>query len=280
MLNIDLHCHSTISDGLLTPAQLVTRAATRGVEILALTDHDDVAGLDEARCEAAAKNITLINGVEISVSWRGRTLHIVGLGINPQHPPLAQGLASIRDGRVTRARNIATQLDKHGIHGSLEGAYDHTGEGQLIGRMHFARFLVEQGHAKDIKSVFKKFLIKGKPGYTKHEWATLSDAVDWICGSGGRAVIAHPARYKLGKNVMDDLLNEFRQAGGLAIEVITASHTKEQALFFAHHAQRKGLMASCGSDFHGPDESYYDLGRLPDLPADCLPVWHDWIKKA
>jgi len=280
MLNIDLHCHSTISDGLLTPAQLVTRAASRGVEILALTDHDDVAGLNEARCEATVKNITLINGVEISVSWRGRTLHIVGLGIDPLHPPLAQGLASIRDGRVTRAHNIATQLDKHGIHGSLEGAYEHTGEGQLIGRMHFARFLVEQGHAKDIKSVFKKFLVKGKPGYTKHEWATLSDAVDWICGSGGRAVIAHPARYKLGKNVLDDLLNEFRQAGGLAIEVITASHTKEQALFFAHHAQRMGLMASCGSDFHGPEESYYDLGRLPDLPADCLPVWHDWIKKA
>ena len=280
MLNIDLHCHSTISDGLLTPAQLIARAATRGVEILALTDHDDVAGLDQARQEATAKNITLINGVEISVSWQGRTIHIVGLGIDPLHPPLAQGLLSIRNGRVTRARNIAAQLDKAGIPGSLQGAIDHAGEGQLIGRMHFARFLVEKGHAKDIKSVFKKYLIKGKLGYTEHQWATLSEAVGWICSSGGRAVIAHPARYKLGKNVLNDLLTEFCQVGGSAIEVVTASHTKEQALFFAQHAQRLGLMASCGSDFHGPDESFYDLGQLPELPPGCLPVWHDWVRTA
>ena len=280
MLNIDLHCHTIISDGLLSPAQLVTRAAERGVKILALTDHDDVAGLDEARKVADTKSITFINGVEISVTWRGRTIHIVGLGIDPAYPPLVQGLASIRSGRVARARKIATELDKCGIHGSLEGAYAHAGDGQLIGRLHFARFLVGEGHAKDIKSVFKKYLVKGKPGYTAHQWAALCDAVGWICGSGGRAVIAHPARYKLGKNVLDDLLNEFCQAGGSAIEVVTASHTKEQALLFGNHAQRMGMMASCGSDFHGPDESYYDLGRLPDLPIGCLPVWHDWIKTA
>jgi len=278
MLNIDLHCHSTVSDGLLTPTQLVERAATRGVNMLALTDHDDVGGLGEARRAANEKNIIFINGVEISVTWRNRTLHIVGLDVDPSYLPLVQGLEIIRSGRVSRASNIAAQLDKFGIQGSLEGAYYYAGEGGLIGRTHFARFLAEHGYAKNVKSVFKKFLVKGKPGYVSHEWAPLSDAVDWICGSGGRAVIAHPARYKLGKELLDELLFEFRALGGSAIEVITASHTPEQALLFAHHANRMGLLASRGSDFHGPRESYFDLGQMPEIPVDCTPVWHDWNK--
>ncbi len=276
MLNIDLHCHSTISDGLLSPTQLVERAAMRGVKTLALTDHDDVAGLDEARRVANEKNITLINGVEISVSWRGRTLHILGLDIDLTYAPLIEGLLSIRHGRTERAHSIANELEKCGIHGSLEGAYAHVGERQLIGRTHFARFLVKHGHAKDVKSVFKKFLVKGKPGYVSHQWASLSDAVSWITDSGGRAVIAHPARYKLGKNSLDELLHEFRSLGGAGIEVITASHTPEQTLLFAQHAQRMDLLASCGSDYHGTGESYFDLGQLPDLPTGCTPVWHDW----
>jgi 3',5'-nucleoside bisphosphate phosphatase len=276
MLNIDLHCHSTVSDGLLTPTQLVEHAATRGVDILALTDHDDVSGLAEARAMAAERNITLINGVEISVDWRGQTLHIVGLGIDPEHADLACGLSSIRNGRMVRARNIATQLDKIGIHGSFEGASRNAGEGHLLGRMHFARFLVQQGHARDVKAVFKKYLVKGKPGYAPHQWAPLSDAIGWIRASGGRAVIAHPGRYKLSRKAMDELLEEFRALGGEAIEVITGSHTPEQSIQFAHHSQRLGLLASRGSDFHGPGESYFDLGRMPALPAICLPVWHDW----
>ncbi|MEP6606848.1 MAG: 3',5'-nucleoside bisphosphate phosphatase [Nitrosospira sp.] len=276
MPNIDLHCHSTVSDGLLTPAQLVEHAAVRGVDVLALTDHDDIGGLEEAHRVAAGKNITLINGVEISVNWRGQTLHIVGLNIDPAHLQLVHGLNSIRDGRTVRARKIAAQLDKFGIHGSLEGAYAHAGEGRLIGRTHFARFLVQQGYAKDVKSVFKKYLVKGKPGYASHQWAPLSDAVAWIRSSGGRAVIAHPARYKLGKNALDELLLEFLALGGEAIEVITASHTPEQSLLFARHSQRMGLLASRGSDFHGPGESYFDLGRMPELPPNCTPVWHDW----
>ena len=279
MLNIDLHCHSTVSDGLLTPTQLVERAATRGVSMLALTDHDDLGGLDEARCVANKKNIIFINGVEISVTWRNRTLHIVGLDVDPKHLPLVQGLEAIRSGRVTRASNIAAQLDKFGVQGSLEGAYDYAGEGGLIGRTHFARFLAEQGYAKDVKSVFKKYLVKGKPGYVSHQWAPLSDAVDWICGSGGKAVIAHPARYKLGKDLLDELLFEFRALGGSAIEVITASHTPEQSLLFAHHANRMGLLASRGSDFHGPGESYFDLGRMPEFPVECMPVWDDWDRR-
>ncbi|PXW86861.1 hypothetical protein C8R34_11224 [Nitrosomonas sp. Nm84] len=276
MLNIDLHCHSTISDGLLTPTQLVERAAIRGVETLALTDHDDIAGLAEARQIAETKNITFINGVEISVSWRGRTLHIVGLDIDPQYTPLIEGLAVVRAGRTQRAENIAAELAKIGIHDSLAGAYAYVGEQRLIGRTHFARFLVEQGYAKDVKSVFKKYLIKGKPGYTPHEWAALSDAIDWIRGSGGRAVIAHPGRYHLGKNVLNDLFDEFCALGGAAIEVVTSSHTPEQVIDFAKHARNMDLMVSCGSDFHGPGESYYDLGQLPELPLGCKPVWHDW----
>ena len=276
MLNIDLHCHSTVSDGLLTPTQLVEHAAARGVDVLALTDHDDVGGLAEARAMAAERNITLINGVEISVDWRGQTLHIVGLGIDPEYPDLACGLSSIRNGRMVRARNIATQLDKIGIHGSFEGACRNAGEGHLLGRMHFARFLVQQGHARDVKAVFKKYLVKGKPGYAPHQWAPLSDAVGWIRASGGRAVIAHPGRYKLSRKAMDELLEEFRALGGEAIEVITGSHTPEQSMQFARHSQRLGLLASRGSDFHGPGESYFDLGRMPALPAICRPVWHDW----
>jgi predicted metal-dependent phosphoesterase TrpH len=276
MPNIDLHCHSTVSDGLLTPAQLMEHAAARGVTMLALTDHDDIGGLDEARRVAAEKNITFINGVEISVNWRDQTLHIVGLRIDPDYPQLAQGLVSIRDGRTVRARNIAAQLDKFGIHGSFEGACSHAGDGQLIGRMHFARFLVQQGYAKDAKSVFKKYLVKGKPGYAPHIWVPLSDAISWIRGSGGRAVIAHPGRYKLGKDALDELLLEFRALGGEAIEVVTSSHTPEQSLLFARHTQRLGLLASRGSDFHGHEESYFDLGRMPELPPDCTPIWHDW----
>lgn len=276
MLNIDLHCHSTVSDGLLTPTQLVEHAVARGVDVLALTDHDDVGGLDEARRAASEANITFITGVEISVDWRGQTLHIVGLGIDPEHPELALGLSAIRDGRTVRAHNIAAQLDKFGIHGSFEGARSHAGDGHLLGRMHFARFLVQQGYAKDAKSVFRKYLVKGKPGYAPHRWAPLSDAVSWIRNSGGRAVIAHPGRYKLGKGALDELMLEFRNLGGEAIEVVTSSHTPEQSLLFARHSQRLGLLASRGSDFHAPGESYFDLGRMPQLPDGCTPVWHDW----
>ena len=279
MLNIDLHCHSKVSDGTLTPTQLVERAATRGVSMLALTDHDDLGGLDEARRVANEKNIIFINGVEISVTWRNRTLHIIGLDVDPKYLPLEQGLAAIRSGRVTRGSKIAAQLDKFGIQGSLEGAYCYAGEDGLIGRTHFARFLAEQGYAKNVKSVFKKYLVKGKPGYVSHQWASLNDAVGWICGSGGRAVIAHPARYKLGKNLLDELLLEFRALGGSGLEVITASHTPEQSLIFAHHANRMNLLASCGSDFHGPEESYFDLGRMPEFPIECMPVWHDWDRR-
>lgn len=281
MLDYDLHCHSNVSDGLLSPADLVARAAGRGVKVLALTDHDDLDGLDEARAAAVQHGIQFINGIEISVSWRSHTLHIVGLNVDPSFPPLVAGVAGVRKGRGERAIKMAESLARSGIGGALEGAYHFASNPSLIGRTHFARFLVNSGHSKDVASVFKNYLVKGKPGYEPHEWATLEDAVGWVRGSGGVAVLAHPGRYTVGKKqmgstTMRELLREFADLGGQAIEVVSGSHTPKQYAEFARYAEEFGLWCSCGSDFHGPDESYRDLGRLPDFPLGCRPVWEIW----
>jgi predicted metal-dependent phosphoesterase TrpH len=274
-LSIDLHAHSNISDGLLTPAELVEHAAMHGVDVLALTDHDDTSGLELAENEAKRWGMQLIKGVEISVTWKKRTIHIVGLKIDPEYLPLKTGLAAIRAGRHVRAAGMAAGLDKIGITGSLEGAYHYAQEG-IISRTHFARFLVNTGVAKDNKAVFKNYLVKGKPGYFEHEWASLEDAVSWIVGSGGVAVIAHPGRYDLGRTNMLLLLEEFRALGGTAIEVVTGSHTVDQYVEFAKYAHQFGLKASQGTDYHGKGISYMEMGRLPALPSHCIPVWQDW----
>lgn len=250
-------------------------AAQHGLKVLALTDHDDTAGLSEARLAAESHGISLINGVEISVTWRKRTLHIVGLRVDPEYAPLAQGLQKIREGRHRRAEGMAASLDKVGIHGSLEGAYRYAKQG-IISRTHFARFLMEQGHAKEMRKVFKKYLVKGKPGYFEHQWASLEDAVAWIVNSGGTAVIAHPGRYDLGRPTMLELMEEFRALGGTAIEVVTGSHSADQYQEFGRIAQMFGLQASQGSDYHGEGLSYMEMGRLPALPSGCVPVWRDW----
>jgi len=276
---IDLHCHSTVSDGLLSPEALVAHAAGKGVRVMALTDHDDVAGLALAAAPARAHGIALLSGVEISVTWRRRTLHIVGLKVDPEYPPLKQGLEAIRASRHVRATGIAASLAAAGIAGSLEGAYAYASHG-IISRSHFARFLVEKGYAKDTKKVFKKYLVQGKPGYFEHQWASLADAVGWIVGSGGVAVIAHPGRYDLGRTNMLLLLEEFRALGGSAIEVVTGSHHPSQYPQFAALAHMFGLKASQGSDYHGPGHSYMEMGRLPPLPAGCVPVWQDWPEVA
>lgn len=272
---VDLHCHSTASDGTLAPAEVVRRAAANGARVLALTDHDHVAGLDEARAAAREEGVQLVGGVEISVTWRGQTVHVLGLGIDPAHEGLCRGLESVRGGRARRAELMAGELEKRGIRGSLEGAYAHAENPELIGRTHFARFLVEDGHAKDIKAVFRKYLAKGRPGYVKHEWATLVEAVEWIRASGGKAALAHPGRYPFGRVVREELMLEFRGLGGSAIEVVSASHTADQAQEFARAAARFGLAASAGSDFHGPGESWMDVGRVPALPEGCVPVWRE-----
>jgi predicted metal-dependent phosphoesterase TrpH len=273
MLTIDLHCHSTRSDGLLPPAEVVARAAERGVRILALTDHDDLSGLQEAGEHAAAVGLPFINGVEISVTWRGCTLHVVGLRIDPENEVLVRGLECIRAGRQQRAETIASGLDRAGIPGTLAGARSYVTNPNLVSRTHFARFLVAAGLARDVQSVFKNYLTSGKPGYVSHQWATLEEAVSWIKASGGVAVLAHPGRYGLSRADRHGMLGEFVDAGGGGIEVVTGSHSADQYATWAGYARRFGLMASAGSDFHGPAESRRDFGTLPGLPPGLQPVW-------
>lgn len=273
MLPFDLHCHSTHSDGLLAPAEVVARAAQRGVRALALTDHDEVSGLREARQHASEAKLMLIDGVEISVSWDDHTVHVVGLNIDPENAELAGGLARIRSGRQRRAEMIASGLERAGIEGSLAGARAYVTNPELVGRAHFARFLVERGHASDVRSVFKRYLTAGKPGYVPHQWASLQEAVHWIKASGGVSVLAHPGRYGLDNAKRESLLAAFTEMGGTAVEVVTGSHSPDQYAVWARYAQRFGLLASAGSDFHGPGESLRDFGELPALPQDCRPVW-------
>jgi 3',5'-nucleoside bisphosphate phosphatase len=275
-LRYDLHCHSTVSDGMLTPTAVVERAAIRGVNVLALTDHDEIAGLAEARQAAATVGLEFVDGTELSVSWRDLTLHIVGLGINPDSPALVEGMRLIRSGRLDRARLIGESLERAGISGAFEGAARFAANEQLLSRTHFARFLVEAGHVKDVREVFKRYLTPGKPGYVEHVWASLSDAVGWIHGAGGQAVLAHPGRYKVHGAGMQELLAEFRDRGGDAIEVLTSSHTHAQFAEFANYAMRFGFLASCGSDYHGPGESWMDFGDIPPMPPGLTPVWHAW----
>jgi predicted metal-dependent phosphoesterase TrpH len=276
MLRYDLHCHSTHSDGLLPPAEVVRRAASRGVDVLALTDHDEVAGLPEAQEAARGTSITLINGSELSVSWNDLTIHIVALRIDPTNPTLVAGLAAIRSGRESRGQRIAEALHAAGIAGAWQGALRYVTNERLVSRTHFARFLVEAGYARDVKDVFSRYLAAGLPGYVSHEWATLTDAIDWIHAAGGDAVLAHPGRYKVTPSELTQLITDFRNAGGDALEVLSPSHSAAQMAQFASLARIHGLRGSMGSDYHGPGESFLDLGDLPPLPAGVTPVWTTW----
>ncbi|WP_144372555.1 3',5'-nucleoside bisphosphate phosphatase [Vogesella urethralis] len=274
MTPIDLHFHSTASDGGLAPAEVIRRAAERGATLLALTDHDCTAGLAEAAATAAECGVPFLNGVEISVSWQQRhTVHIVGLGIDAANPVLQAGLQSIRDGRVERARQMSASLEKAGIHGAFDGAMRFAGNPDMVGRTHFARYLVQSGEVKDVKTVFRKFLTAGKPGYVPHEWASLEDAVAWIRAAGGMAVIAHPGRYDMGRTLIERLILDFKAAGGEAIEIASGSHSLDDMIKFSLHAQRHGLYASAGSDFHAPGEGGRDVGSTQPLPPICQPVW-------
>jgi len=272
-LNADLHCHSVVSDGTLTPEVLAERAQANGVHLWALTDHDELGGQERARAAANALKMDYVSGVEISVTWMGQTIHIVGLGIDANHAGIIEGLRQTRDGRANRAKLMAEQLLKVGIPGAYEGALHFAGNHDLISRTHFARYLVEQGVCRDTEEVFKKYLVEDKPGYVPHQWATLDNAVAWIKGSGGVAVIAHPGRYKLTALQMSELYQHFKDIGGLGIEVITGSHSPDQYKTYGKIAQQYGFLASRGSDFHDPDESHVDLGTLPHLPDHLTPVW-------
>ena len=272
-LNADLHCHSVVSDGTLTPEALAERAKANGVNLWALTDHDELGGQQRAKAAASALNLDYLAGVEISVTWMGQTIHIVGLGIDANHQGIIEGLRSTREGRGNRAKLMAEQLLKVGIPGAYEGALHFAGNHDLISRTHFARYLVEQGVCKDTEHVFKNYLVEDKPGYVPHMWAKLDDAVSWIKAAGGVAVIAHPGRYNFNAMQMDELYKHFKDLGGLGIEVITGSHSPDQYKTYAKIAQQYGFLASRGSDFHDPSESHIDLGTLPHLPDHLTPVW-------
>ncbi len=272
-MNADLHSHSSVSDGTLEPEVLAARAKANGVELWALTDHDEISGQHRARSAALAAGLPYLSGVEISVTFAGTTVHIVGLGFDLDDAPLAAGLAATRGGRGARAREMAAGLARVGIHKAYEGALRYVGNPELISRTHFARFLVDEGVCGDTHEVFRKYLVDGKPGYVPHRWASLGDAVRWITQAGGLAVIAHPGRYKFTANEEFALFSEFKQHGGRGVEVITGSHTLAQYIKYEETAREFGLLASRGSDFHSPDESHIDLGRLPALPWTLEPVW-------
>jgi 3',5'-nucleoside bisphosphate phosphatase len=271
--NADLHCHSTVSDGMLSPTALVERAHANGVDLLALTDHDELGGLAEARAAAEACGMRFVNGVEVSVSYCDQTVHIVGLGIKPDSSELRDGLDSVRGGRGGRAKRIGMELAKVGIKDAFEGAAKYADNPDLIGRAHFARYMVEIGIARDTSAVFDHYLVRGKPGFVDHEWATLADAVNWIHAAGGIAVIAHPGRYRISGIEMKALFEEFTDLKGEGVEVVTSAHTPQMRNQFATFARRYKLLASRASDFHGPGESSVDIGKSEQLPPDLTPVW-------
>jgi len=272
-MNADLHCHSVLSDGTLEPEALAARAKANGVELWSLTDHDELAGQRRARDAAAALGLPYLTGTEISVSFAGTTVHVVGLGFDLDDPQLVAGLAATRGGRGPRAREMGEALARAGIPGAYEGALKHAGNPELVSRTHFGRFLVERGVCADTQEVFRRFLVEGKPGFVPHRWARLGDAVRWIVDAGGIAVIAHPARYRLTPTEDYALFVEFKAHGGRGVEVLTGAHSAADAARYAETAREFGLLASRGSDFHSPGESRIDLGGLPPLPAGLEPVW-------
>jgi predicted metal-dependent phosphoesterase TrpH len=274
LTNADLHCHSTVSDGTLAPEAIAARAAANGVELWSLTDHDELSGQQRARDAAHALGMAYLAGTEISVSFAGETVHIVGLGFDADDPDLCAGLARTRGGREARAREMAAGLAQVGIHGAYEGALKYVGNPELISRTHFARFLVEAGHCSDTSEVFRRYLTPGKPGYVEHRWAKLGEAVQWIRRAGGVAVIAHPARYSRFTPTEEyALFTEFIAHGGQGVEVVTGSHSAAESEKYAAMALEFNLLASRGSDFHAPGESRTDLGSLPPLPGALTPVW-------
>ncbi len=273
LTNADLHSHSNVSDGTLSPEDLAARAHAQGVELWALTDHDEIGGQRRARDAALALGLGYLTGTEISVSFAGETVHIVGLGFDADDAALQAGLAATRGGRLARAHAMADSLARAGVGGAFEGALRYVGNPDLISRTHFARFLVETGVCNDTYEVFRRFLTEGKPGYVPHQWARLGDAVRWITQAGGVAVIAHPARYKFSPSAEYALFSEFVTHGGRGVEVMTGSHSEPERLRYAETADEFDLLASRGSDFHSPTESRTDLGALPDLPGRLRPVW-------
>lgn len=273
---VDLHCHSNFSDGSLSPADVVERAHAHGVTLLAITDHDEVAGLAEAKSRADELGITLINGVEISVSWENNfTLHIVGLNIDCENTTLRAGLEDIRQRRISRAEKIARRLESCGVPDAWKTVTEQAGY-ESVTRTHFARFLVERGHAKDSEQAFKRWLGRKGKAYVNGTWVSMPDAVRWINQAGGDAVLAHPVRYNLSRTKLDTLVSEFKACGGRAIEVVSNRYTPNEKSAMIALAKRHELFASVGSDFHVPGNPYIELGRNLGLPENVAAIWQTW----
>lgn len=271
----DLHTHSNASDGILSPAALVSRAKARGVTHLALTDHDTVQGLQSARSQAQLEGLVLLNGVEFSCLWSGRGIHVVGLNIDPESPALHAALQAQHQARTDRAEEIGTKLARLGVPGAYEGARALAGDG-IIGRPHFARYMVNQGYSANINSAFKQYLGAGRPGDVKQRWPEISTMVSAIAASGGVAVLAHPFKYDLTLTKLRSLVSAFKDAGGQAIEVVSGQQTANETQTLAELTRLFDLHASCGSDFHMPDQPWQELGCFTPLPQACRPVWQLW----
>lgn len=268
----DLHCHSTASDGALTPTELVRRAHSKGVTVLALTDHDSVAGLAEAVLAAEKTGLRLLPGIELSATYANQCLHIVGLNIDATHPALLDGIRQQHDIRAQRAHKIAEKLEKKGFTGAYEAVKAAAGDGEIT-RSHFADFLLAQGAVKDQQDAFDRYLSKGKPAFVPTQWAPLEQAIAWIKQAGGIAVMAHPLRYNLSYKWMNRALADFKQAGGQAVEVVTGRASEDDIRLSLQFVQKNQLYASVGSDFHSPENQWVELGRLAPLPANVKPVW-------
>ena len=269
---IDLHMHSTASDGRLAPAAVVERAASRGVELMALTDHDTLAGIDEAQSAARRLGIRCLPGIELSARWARGVVHIVGLGIDPAHPALTSGVAVQQAERRRRAARIGERLERAGIAGISNRVAELVDKG-VPGRAHFARALVADGAVRDMQSAFDRYLQRGRPGYAAVQWAAIEEIVDWIHAAGGTAVFAHPLRYRLSRGALRAALQSFVAAGGTAIEVSNGGGGRNDLVAAAALARRFGLSASMGSDFHDPDFPWIEIGRLAPIPGDLSPVW-------
>lgn len=278
-LNIDLHTHSNCSDGTLTPAELVARAAAAGVEVLALTDHDTVAGLKEAEHSAGVLGLRLVPGVEISASWRAQAIHVLGLWIDPASAPLRGVLATQGERRRLRMRKICARLGKLGLPGMelLAAVEAHPG---LPTRAHLANAMVAGGHVNRADEAFRKYLGSGKAANVAAEWPALDVVVGWIRAAGGVATLAHPARYSLSAGARRQLLTDFVGAGGAALEVVTGGNGAQHVEAVAALAVKYGLMGSVGSDFHDPQHTWNPLGRSLKLPDCVTPVWRSYITQA
>ncbi|MBS0359461.1 MAG: PHP domain-containing protein [Proteobacteria bacterium] len=271
----DLHSHSIYSDGELTPTALVHAAIEAGIQVFSLTDHDTLNGYPEALAAAKESSLILIPGVEISCRWRHSDIHVIGLRVDPANTLLQAGLERQQQQRIERGRLIGKNLENIGIPHAHVGACSIAGS-EIVGRPHFAKFMVQQKIVPDIQTAFKKYLVKGKPGYAPMAWCDMTEAVQWIHAAGGQAVMAHPARYKLTSKRLRLLLQNFKSAGGVAMEIVTANHTPDDVQRMALLSQQCELLASVGSDFHGPTMGRARLGFLSPLPSTCIPIWHDW----